>query len=40
MAINNLPGCRLTRGLITLVNDDNVDNYLKEFWRLCTMAGL
>ena len=25
-----LPGFCLTRGLITLVNDDHVDNYLKE----------
>ena len=25
-----LPGIRLTRGLIPLVNDNHVDNYLKE----------
>ena len=33
-------GYRLTRGLITLVNDNHVDNYLKEIRRLYTMDRL
>ena len=30
---------RLTRGLITLVSENRVDNYLKEIWRLYTIYG-